>query len=95
MSNCGLGFAPVRAEDRDLLIEFMEGVEDIPAAVLRDGLDWEWSSFAEYLDALGFSTSRTLNHRTLAGEPIPSLGATGDELAGIAMGLRDAGQGVL
>ncbi len=149
MSNCGLGFAPVRAQDRDLLIEFMEGVEDIPGAVLRDGLNWEWNSFPEYLDALdrrphdmdicaqmphsalrvfvmgeravrreaatpddiarmrrlaaeairagalGFSTSRTLNHRTLAGEPIPSLGATGDELAGIAKGLQDAGAGVL
>ena len=149
MSNCGLGFAPVRDQDRDLLIAFMEGVEDIPAAVLRDGLKWEWNSFPEYLDALdrrphdmdvcaqmphsalrvyvmgeravrrevataddiaemrrlaaeairagalGFSTSRTLNHRTVAGEPIPSLGATGDELVGIAKGLQDAGAGVL
>ena len=52
MSNCGLGFAPVRSQDRDLLIAFMEGVEDIPGAVLRDGLSWEWSTFPEYLDAL-------------------------------------------
>ncbi|MHA1109142.1 MAG: N-acyl-D-amino-acid deacylase family protein, partial [Alphaproteobacteria bacterium] len=149
MSNCGLGFAPVRSDDRDLLIEFMEGVEDIPASVLKEGLSWEWSSYPEYLDvlerrphdmdicsqmphsalrvyvmgeravrreeataddiaemrrltieavkagALGFSTSRTLNHRTIAGAPIPSLGATSEELTGIAGGLREAGQGVL
>ena len=30
----------------------MEGVEDIPAAVLEHGLGWEWQSFPEYLDAL-------------------------------------------
>ena len=45
--------------------------------------------------ALGFSTSRTLNHRTLAGDPIPTLRATEAELTGIAMGLRDAGTGML
>jgi len=45
--------------------------------------------------AIGFSTSRTLNHRTLAGESIPTLKAAGDELMGIALGLRDAGAGVL
>jgi N-acyl-D-aspartate/D-glutamate deacylase len=45
--------------------------------------------------ALGFSTSRTLNHRTLAGDPTPTLRATEAELTGIAMGLRDAGTGML
>jgi N-acyl-D-aspartate/D-glutamate deacylase len=45
--------------------------------------------------AIGFSTSRTLNHRTSKGEPTPTLKAEVDELAGIAAGLRDAGGGVL
>jgi N-acyl-D-aspartate/D-glutamate deacylase len=45
--------------------------------------------------ALGFSTSRTLNHRTKAGEPTPTLTAGEDELLGIAMALKDAGTGVL
>jgi N-acyl-D-aspartate/D-glutamate deacylase len=44
--------------------------------------------------AIGFSTSRTLNHRTIKGDPTPSLRATEDELTGIALGLKDAGQGV-
>ena len=52
MGNCGVGFAPVRAGDRDRLIELMEGIEDIPAAVLKDGLSWTWESFSEYLDAV-------------------------------------------
>ncbi len=45
--------------------------------------------------ALGFSTSRTLNHKTVKGDPTPSLKATEAELHGIAMGLKDAGSGVI
>jgi len=149
MGNCGVGFAPVRSTDHELLVELMEGVEDIPGAVLREGLTWEWSSFPEYLDAvarrphdldvcaqlphsalrvfvmgkraarreaataddiaemrrisadamragaLGFSTSRSKNHRTATGDLIPSMGAEESELTGIAKGLTDAGRGVL
>jgi len=149
MGNCGVGFAPVRPDDRDLLVGLMEGVEAIPAAVMREGLTWEWTSFPDYLDALerrphdmdvcaylphsalrvfvmgqravrretatsddiaqmrqlareairagaiGFSTSKSFNHRTVSGDLIPSLGADGEELEGIAMGLKDEGRGVL
>jgi N-acyl-D-aspartate/D-glutamate deacylase len=52
MGNCGVGFAPVKPEDRDFLIELMEGVEDIPGAALSEGIDWQWESFPEYLDTL-------------------------------------------
>jgi N-acyl-D-aspartate/D-glutamate deacylase len=149
MGNCGVGFAPVRPTDHERLVELMEGVEDIPGTALHEGLEWNWESFPEYLDALekterdidvaaqiphaalrvyvmgergtyleranrediaamrqlvaeamhagaiGFSTSRSSNHRAVSGEPTPSLRAAEDELAGIALGLRDAGKGVL
>ena len=52
MGNCGVGFAPVRPTDQDLLIELMEGVEDIPGVALSEGLSWEWESFPDYLDYL-------------------------------------------
>jgi N-acyl-D-aspartate/D-glutamate deacylase len=45
--------------------------------------------------AIGFGTSRTLNHRSADGAPIPTLTAAEDELAGIAMGMAAAGRGVL
>ncbi|HEY6234084.1 MAG TPA: amidohydrolase family protein [Candidatus Elarobacter sp.] len=149
MGNCGVGFAPVRAADRDQLVELMEGVEDIPGTALHAGIDWQWESFGDYLGALarrphdidfcaqlphgalrfyvmgdraarlepataadaahmralateamragaiGFSTSRTLNHRTKSGASTPSLRATEEELTQIALGLRDAGHGVI
>ena len=52
MGNCGVGFAPCRPEDREKLIELMEGVEDIPGPVMHEGLRWEWESFPEYLASL-------------------------------------------
>jgi N-acyl-D-aspartate/D-glutamate deacylase len=52
MGNCGVGFAPVRPGGEGFLIELMEGVEDIPGTALHEGIDWDWESFPEYLDAL-------------------------------------------
>ena len=52
MGNCGVGFAPCKPQDRDRMIELMEGVEDIPGVVLHEGLEWTWESFPEYLDAV-------------------------------------------
>ena len=52
MGNCGVGFAPCRAEDHDVLVDVMAGVEDIPGVVMVDGLPWTWETFPEFLDAL-------------------------------------------
>ena len=52
MGNCGVGFAPCRQDQHDLLVRLMEGVEDIPHPVLVDGLPWTWETYPEYLDFL-------------------------------------------
>ncbi len=52
MGNCGVGFAPVEPDRHDWLIGLMEGVEDIPGTALAEGIEWEWETFPEYLDAL-------------------------------------------
>ncbi|MFO1014791.1 MAG: D-aminoacylase [Caulobacteraceae bacterium] len=52
MGNCGVGFAPVKPDRKEWLIELMEGVEDIPGAALSEGIKWGWESFPEYMDVL-------------------------------------------
>jgi N-acyl-D-amino-acid deacylase len=52
MGNCGVGFAPCRQADHDVLVDVMAGVEDIPGVVMTDGLPWTWETFPEYLDTL-------------------------------------------
>lgn len=52
MGNCGVGFAPCKPNERDMLIRLMESVEDIPGTALTEGMSWEWETFPEYLDAL-------------------------------------------
>ena len=52
MGNCGVGFAPCRPADHDVLVDVMAGVEDIPGVVMTDGLPWDWETFPQYLDAL-------------------------------------------
>jgi N-acyl-D-aspartate/D-glutamate deacylase len=56
IGNCGVGFAPCREADRDVLVRLMEGVEDIPYPVLTEGLPWTWTSFPEFLDLIASKT---------------------------------------
>ena len=58
--NCGVGFAPVRKENHQELIDLMEGVEEIPGTALAEGLAYDWESFPEFLDALD-RQPRTIN----------------------------------
>jgi N-acyl-D-aspartate/D-glutamate deacylase len=66
----------------------MATAEDIErmGAIARAGIE---------AGALGFTTSRTLNHRTSRGEPTPTLTASADELIGIACAIGEANTGVL
>ena len=149
MGNCGVGLAPARPEQRDWMIELMEGVEDIPGAVLHEGVRWTWESFPEYMTALermpravdigtqiphgalrvyvmgdrgvrrepatssdlatmgrlareaveagalGFSSTRTIVHKTSRGESVPSLDVSSTEYQAIGRELGRSGRGVI
>jgi N-acyl-D-aspartate/D-glutamate deacylase len=50
--NCGFTLAPLRAEDADYVRRMMVKVEGMPLAALETGVDWQWETFAQYLDRL-------------------------------------------
>jgi N-acyl-D-aspartate/D-glutamate deacylase len=66
MGNCGVGFAPCKPDEHDMLISIMEDVEDIPGSALAEGISWDWESYPEYLDAL-----EKLPHSIDVGSQIP------------------------
>jgi len=52
MGNCGVGVAPVRSKLRDVVMWDLVNVEAIPFEVMERGINWQWETHAEYLDAL-------------------------------------------
>ncbi len=52
MGNCGFTLAPVRGDAHELVIRNLERAEDMDPAALAGGIDWEWETFPEYLDAV-------------------------------------------
>jgi N-acyl-D-amino-acid deacylase len=52
IGNCGVTFAPVRAQHRETLAHMMESVEDIPARSILSGLPFDWEGYGGFLDWL-------------------------------------------
>jgi N-acyl-D-aspartate/D-glutamate deacylase len=52
VGNCGFGFMPCRPEHRDRYMDMMETTEQIPAAVLRVALPWDWQTFPEWMASI-------------------------------------------
>jgi len=52
IGECGFGFAPTKAADRELNMRMMDRIEAIPLASMRLGMRWDWETFPEYLDSL-------------------------------------------
>ena len=50
--NCGFSIAPARPEGRPTLIGTLEKVEDMDAATLEAGVEWDFETYADYLDAV-------------------------------------------
>jgi N-acyl-D-aspartate/D-glutamate deacylase len=52
IGNCGFALAPCRPENRPKIVRMLVELEDMPASVLNAGIDWSFSSFADYLSAV-------------------------------------------
>ena len=50
MGNCGFTLAPVRSDERHLVVRNLERAEDISADAMAAGIDWVWETYPEYLD---------------------------------------------
>ena len=52
LGNCGFGFAPVKAAERERAMLMMTRTEAIPMESMRQGMTWDWETIPEYLDSL-------------------------------------------
>jgi N-acyl-D-aspartate/D-glutamate deacylase len=50
--NCGFSIAPLGPRHVDYVMKMMAKVEGMPLQTLQHGPDWDWSSFADWLDRL-------------------------------------------
>src|SRR3954463_5439394 len=70
MGNCGFTLAPVRSDERALVVRNLERAEDIAPAALAEGIDWSFETFPEYLDAVdglskGINFAANIGHSAL------------------------------
>jgi len=52
MGNCGVGVAPCRPADKEVLAWDLVNVEALPYEVLIRGASWEWESFGDYMASI-------------------------------------------
>lgn len=99
MGNCGFTLAPVRSEERALVVRNLERAEDIDPAALAEGITWGWESFPEFLDAVdavpkGINYAANVGHSALRtwamGERAFTDKATADDLERMRGELRAA-----
>lgn len=81
--NCGFSIAPVRSDDRELMANTMEKVEDMNPATLLEGVPWDFETFPEYLDSVE-RHGTVLNYGAYIGHTALRLYAMGDEAVGRA-----------
>jgi len=99
MGNCGFSIAPTREGDRQTCIETLENVEAMSKVALDTGIDWEFETFGEYLDAvarrpLALNVASMVGHTALRmyvmGPSAFTRPATTDEIREMQVVLEDS-----
>jgi N-acyl-D-aspartate/D-glutamate deacylase len=70
MGNCGFTLAPVRSDERALVVRNLERAEDMDPAALAAGIEWSFETFPQYLDAVdrlpkGINFAANIGHSAL------------------------------
>lgn len=76
--NCGFSMAPTRAEHRTLVARTLENVEDMDVATLEAGIEWDFTTFPEYLASVG-RRGLGLNFTAYIGHTAVRLFVMGDD----------------
>ncbi len=103
--NCGFTLAPLTPGDGDYTRRMMAKVEGMPLKALEEGIEWDWSTFPEYLTRLegrlgvnaGFLVGHCALRRRVMGPDSVEREATPEEIeqmrALLAEGIRAGGLG--
>jgi len=97
MGHCGLALAPARAADHDALAQMLSRIEAIPIEALRAGIQWNWETIPQYLDAvdheLGVNAAVMIGHSAVRqwvmGAEASDRAATADEIGAMRQLIRD------
>jgi N-acyl-D-aspartate/D-glutamate deacylase len=99
MGHCGFTLAPARPKKRALVVRNLERAEDISPAAMAAGIDWTWTTFREYLDAVdqlpkGINYASNIGHSALRtyvmGERAFDEASSDADIAAMETELRDA-----
>ena len=99
MGNCGFTLAPAHPDERALVVRNLERAEDISGEAMAQGINWTWSTFSEYLDAVdaapkGLNYAGAIGHSALRtwamGERAFTDAATDDDMKVMQHELSDA-----
>jgi len=81
--NCGFSIAPTKPQDRALIANTMEKVEDMDPATLNAGIPWDFESFPEYLASIE-QHGTLLNFAAYVGHTPLRIFVMGDQSVGRA-----------
>src|SRR3954470_1292884 len=86
--NCGFSIAPLDAASVDYVMHMLARVEGMPLGALQAGLDWDWSSFGDWLGRLdghlavnaGFLAGHSTIRRIVMGDAAVGEAATSQQI---------------
>ncbi len=99
--NCGFSVAPLVPEAGDYLMRMLARVEGMPLESLKEGVPWDWTTFADYLDRLdgklalnaGFLVGHSALRRVVMGDSAVGNEATEEQLAQMVQLLHESLEG--